>query len=317
MDAKHTENQEILELVHSPPFVSLLAPPINFGHRLSTDIWNDDERSILRDVAKASAMAVDSSEDDKNPTEDLKFRVKTECNIFSPDITHIQVTHPPRKSAEERASALLDRAFRPSLSPRMSRLSANYARRSRESDGFGRLSPTMFATEQFRLSTSPLPLEAYFDPHLPPPPNANFLTPMNPHHPAMLPHHMQMNFMQNPFPQAQFQHMQQQYGGNGHLSPWKYASPPGMPMPSAAEEKSPFEHRIVAKMGHRACARCHRVKKKCIRMRPGMPCISCNKKKLVCESRADGRTHNRGGGRKKRNVDGEEVSAMEEDMSTV
>ena len=309
MDAKHTENQEIVELVPSPPYNAQLAPPVHLGGRIS-EIWNDDEKTILKDMESvmeateqeqgdADAMMSDTKMTDKNPDVELKFRVKKESNIFSPDITHIEVTYPPRKSAEERASALLSRAFNPSLSPRLSQVSADFARRMRMSaspDGFGRMSGGMFGTDQFRLSLSPLPFE-HFDPHQPPPPNAQFLAPLNPLNPQM--HHppppMHMNFIQNPLhPHHPLQQVRHPPYGNEH-----FGAPPRV---SVGRLMSPLENHIATKMSHRACARCHKVKKRCIRPQPGAPCTSCTKKRLFCESRKDGRSTNRGGGRKGKSV---------------
>ena len=303
MDSKHTENQDIVELVQ-PPQPPQIPMASSTGLPIISDIWNGDEKSILRDIEQDNAMFGDSNRSvqvtDENPEEDLKLRVKRESNLFNPDIVHTEVTYPARKSAEERASILLNRAFNTAASPGLAQVSADFAKRvsmrmSMGSDGFGRMSSGMFLPDHFRLSNSvdPLPfnrLSGNFDSNpinqMTPqgamssmsPGNLQFLGGMMSDHMAPMPPPMSFEQIQR-LSQVQIP----LHDGTGGL----------IPNPTGADGIA--EMQFAAKLSHRACVRCHKVKKRCIRPGPGMPCKSCTKKRLFCESRKDGRSTNKGG----------------------
>merc|ERR1712096_285405 len=105
---------------------------------------------------------------------------------------------------------------------------------------------------------------------------------------------MQMNFIQPMQHQPPHIQLNQLYGDdNSSLS-----NPSSANSTLTSMSSMQMNGGYVSKMQTRACARCHKVKRKCIRPGPGMPCKSCTRKRLFCESRKDGRSTNRGGRKK-------------------
>ena len=269
MDADHTENQEIVE---SSPYTSQLPPPMHAGTTTSA-IWNDDEKSILQDMEQRSAkLDGDKAASDGNPDEDLSLRVKQKMNMFSPDILHTEVTYPRWKSSEERASALLTRAFNPSLFPTMSQVIGEFAKQMRMSsgsaDGLRRLSPGMFQSAQFRLSASPMPT-GHFVMHQAQPPNAQLPSSLKP---PQKPNSIQPVQLVRPIQQKMGVQLGRQSVSSGN----------------APEKRSSEGYRV----SYHACKQCHKIKKRCLRPRPGVACIRCAKKKIFCEPWKDGRATN-------------------------
>lgn len=234
-------------------------------------IIHENEAKILKDLEIDSVLYTNNdNEDDDNDidmesNEDLTIKIKRETNIFNQELVHFEITHPERKSAEERASILLDRAFQnsPLLSPQLTRLSKDFMNMNRRNSslqlGFGRdfmrsssnlfppLSDEFRISDQFRLSQG-LNVAPTFNVEM----ESNVAVP-------------------GPIP----------------------------PPPYYLEVVSDDLHSSITNLKekvqkHRACARCHKVKKKCIKPNPNGPCVACKKKGVRCESRQDGRKRNKG-----------------------
>eukprot|EP01084_Bolivina_argentea_P274392 467694_1 len=252
----------------------------------------ENEQEILKDIEMDCLLYGNENElvqcsVDEHPDDDLTIKIKQESNIFNTDLVHTEIVHPRRSSAEERASVLLSRAFAPS-SPEVSRFSNRLSTVSMNGlnlgfgDSYGRLSQNLFAPlpDDFRISDNFANYAYDFNR------NSNILSPA-----ALLEQHELATNSMNDV---------NMYPDNNHnITVQSVRNIPPQQNSSGSSKSTSVRGggRKRAKKSadtHRACARCHKSKKKCVRLATSGACVACLQKGIECKDRIDGRSGNTG-----------------------